>query len=113
MPPLLSRERLERLPGWEIVSAGLADIAAGHTTPSACAVWIVSPRLRRWGLFGEPLHALRVAEPEITLYRLLREAGGNAYARYNATLRRLRRFEHALDRAHVALAANGKSVSSG
>jgi hypothetical protein len=90
---------LERLPGWEIISAGLADIDCGRTTPFACAVWIASSRLRRYGLLGDHQLSRRIAEPERALYRLLGEAGGNAYGRYNAILQRLSRFEHALDHA--------------
>lgn len=86
------------VPGWELVSAGLADAAAGRTTPAACAVWIALPRLRRAGLVGDDLLARRIEEPEQELYRLLCAEGGNAYGRYNALLRRLVRFEHALDR---------------
>lgn len=88
--------RWEDLPGWEIISAGLNDIAEGRTTPAACAVWIVSPRLRKIGLVSA--NAVSVPEPELTLYRLLRQTRGNSYAEYNALLRRIRRFEHALDR---------------
>ena len=71
MATLASRERLERLPGWEIVSEGLADAAAGRITPFACAVSIASPRLRRAGLLDPELFARRIAEPERTLYRLV------------------------------------------
>ena len=38
------------------------------------------------------------AEPELQLYRLLRQAGGDAYSTYNALLRELVSFEQALDR---------------
>jgi hypothetical protein len=92
------QSRLQDLPGWEIVSAGLNDIAAGHRTPAACAVWIAVPRLRKAGLINDTDLARRVTDPELTLYRLLRAEPGDAYARYNATLRRLVSFEHALDR---------------
>ena len=89
---------MERLPGWEIVSKGLADISAGRITPFACAVWIALPRLRREGLIDDTLLARRVHEPARLLYRLLCREGGDAYGRYNAIFRRLMRFEHALDR---------------
>ncbi|MGH8016859.1 MAG: hypothetical protein ACREIA_00995 [Opitutaceae bacterium] len=98
-PPDTSR--FERFPGWEIVAAGLADIAAGRTTPSACAVWIAYPRLRRAGLVDGRYDTRRLDAAELELYRLLRSEGGDAYSRYNAFLRRLIRFEHALDRDSV------------
>ncbi len=87
---------LTNLPGWEIISDGLADSAAGRITPAACAISIARPRLHRSGLIGN-LHQ-RIAEPEHVLYRLLRAEKGDAYRRYNAFLRRLISFEHALDR---------------
>jgi hypothetical protein len=38
------------------------------------------------------------ADAELELYRMLCQAGGDAYSRYNALLRRLVSFEQALDR---------------
>lgn len=94
--------RCENLPGWEIVSNGLRDIAAGESTPAACAVWIAWPRLLRVGLVEREQVDRRIADPELTLYRLLRQEGGDAYSRYNALLRRVVSFEHALDRLGLA-----------
>jgi hypothetical protein len=37
-------------------------------------------------------------EPQQRLYQLLRQTSGDAYARYNALIRRLISFQHALDR---------------
>jgi len=91
-------EEFTRLPGWELVEEGLADLAAGKITPSLCAIWIAAPRLRKAGVF-QAGQSPPIADPEITLYRLLgRQGGGDAYSKYNAMLRRLRRLEHALDR---------------
>lgn len=98
MNAALSQDRLEALPGWEMVAEGLADAAAGRTTPFACTVWMALPRLQRAGLIDEALLVRRMAEPELTLYRLLCREPGNGYGRYNGILRRLVRFEHALDR---------------
>jgi hypothetical protein len=97
-----SPDQLERLPGWEMISAGLADVAAGRTTPNACTIWIAWPRLLRHGVVDEATSGSRMLDPEVTLYRLLGKEGGNAYGRYNAILRRLVRFEHALDHAGSA-----------
>lgn len=96
-PPTL--EQMEAFPGWELVSQGLADVSGGRITPLACLVAIALPRLRRAGLIDDSAGAQCVAEPEKTLYRLLLCESDDAYGRYNAMLRRLIRFEHALDRA--------------
>ncbi|MDO8545176.1 MAG: hypothetical protein Q7S40_32450 [Opitutaceae bacterium] len=101
MAAVLERERLARLPGWEIVSTGLADVAAGRLTPAACAVWIASPRLRAIGLLDDTT-ARPITDPERVLYGLLRKEPGDPYSRYNALLRRLMRFERALDREVTA-----------
>lgn len=87
---------LTNLPGWEIISEGLADSAAGRITPAACAISIAWPRLSKTGLAGD-LHG-KIEDPEHVLYRLLCAEKGDAYSRYNAFLRRLISFEHALDR---------------
>lgn len=94
----IARERLALMPGWEIVSEGIADATAGRVSQAACLVWITWPRLQRAGLVGEDARAKKVLEPERVLYRLLGETSTNAYGSYQALLGRLRRFEHALDR---------------
>jgi hypothetical protein len=84
------------LPGEALVREGLADVQAGHCTIPACLVRMASPRLARTGML--PGSDTRfIPEPELQLYRLLREQGGDAYSRYNALLRELVSFEHALD----------------
>ena len=90
---------IEKFPGAELILEGLKDVAADRITPSACAIAIALPRLSKVGLVDRALLAKQIPEPERTLYRLLDEQGEGAYARYNAFLRRLIRFEHALDRA--------------
>jgi hypothetical protein len=91
------RDLLTGLPGEDLVREGLADLEAGRWTIPACLVEIGMPRMRRAGLVRqEP--AARREDAELELYRMLREAGGDAYSRYNALLRRLVSFEQALDR---------------
>lgn len=93
---MLSPELLSRLPGWELVAEGLADLASGRKSIGGYAVSIAAPRLRRAGLLAVP-SARSAVDPEIALYRLCREQGkGHSY--YRSILRRLGRFEHALDR---------------
>lgn len=98
MAAILAPRELQHLPGGEIIVAGLDDVAAGRLTPAACAIWIAFARLSRAGLIDDKWMTRRLDAPEDALYRLLSEQGGNAHSRYNAFLRRLVRFEHALDR---------------
>lgn len=83
---------VETLPGADLVTAGLADLARGATTAEALLVSIGEPRLRALG-FDVP-NAL--AEPERRLYELLAtENSDAAHSRYNALVRRLVSFERA------------------
>jgi hypothetical protein len=88
---------LAGLPGEDLVREGLADLQAGRCTVPACLVAIGLPRMRRAGLVRhEP--AVVPSDAELQLYRMLRQAGGDAFSRYNALVRRLVSFEQALDR---------------
>lgn len=83
------------LPGAELILQGLTDRAENiHSIPS-CAVRIAQPRLTRAGLLdattGDDVSA------ELDLYQLLAPEGDRAYTRYNAILREIVSFEHALD----------------
>ncbi len=72
------------LPGGAIVDAGLADLAAGKTTPESLLVSLAAPRLRREGV---PMGSVD-ADPEESLYRMLSLSEGDlAHARYGAYLR--------------------------
>jgi hypothetical protein len=84
------------LPGEELVRQGLADRKSGQRTAAAYLVTIASPRLRQAGLISETSQPY-LLEPEIELYRLLRQEGGDAYSRYNSLIRELTSFEAALD----------------
>lgn len=86
---------LDELPGAELVLPGLRDVQEGRITIAACLVWIAFPRLERAGLIANRSPA-PILDPELLLYRLLQQEGGNAYGRYNALLRRLVSFERAL-----------------
>ncbi|MGA2656302.1 MAG: hypothetical protein ABSH34_02175 [Verrucomicrobiota bacterium] len=94
MPP---NDLLTGLPGEELVRQGLVDMQADRCTIPACLVAIGLPRMRRAGLVRQEPSALP-AEAELQLYRMLRQAGGDAFSHYNALLRQLVSFEQALDR---------------
>ena len=99
-----SSDLLAGLPGEELVRQGLADIAAGRRTQTACLVSIASPRLLRAGVL--PSDTPLIEEAELVLYRLLRAEGGDSYSRYNSLLRELVSFEQALDRRQTKALAS-------
>ncbi|MGI9118742.1 MAG: hypothetical protein ACR2G7_01190 [Acidimicrobiales bacterium] len=80
------------LPGSELVSVGLQDLAGGVESVEALLVSIGEPRLRDLGLdVPEPL-----PDPEHRLYeRLATDDPDRAHSRYNSLVRRLVSFERA------------------
>ena len=84
----------ERLPGWELVEPGLADLARGVESVPSFLVAIGAPRLRRLGF---EVVGPEIVGPEHRLYAALRaEHGDAAHSRYNALLRRLVSFERSV-----------------
>ena len=87
--------RDDRLPGHELIQAGLRDLARGVESVEALLVAIGAPRLRRLGL---EVPESPFASPEHRLYERLREQDpDSAHSRYNALLRRLVSFERAAE----------------
>jgi len=85
----------DRLPGHELVEAGLRDLARGLETVEALLVAIGAPRLRRLGV---DVPEAPFESPEHRLYQLLRQDDPDgAHSRYNALLRRLVSFERAAE----------------
>jgi hypothetical protein len=85
------------LPGEDLVERGLADLGRGVESLEALLVAIGAPRLRRLGLALPPPAELP-PNPEHRLYRRLAEEDPrDAHSRYNALIRRLVSFEHALE----------------
>jgi hypothetical protein len=84
-------------PGHELVSAGLADLAAGRETESSLLVAMAAPRLRALGFDVPSSGGGRPAN--LRLYELLSETSGDAHSRYNALVRRIVSFAHAAERA--------------
>ena len=84
-----------RLPGEDLIEAGIADLHAGRETIPALLVAIGAPRLRRIGL---DLPAELPASPEHRLYDLLaRDLQDGAHSRYNSLIRRLVSYERAAE----------------
>jgi len=84
------------LPGQELVSAGLEDLAAGRETLPALLVTMAAPRLRSLGLevpdagFEQPSHRL---------YEMLSRTDEGAHSRYNALIGRIVSFARAAEHA--------------
>ncbi len=86
------------LPGHELVSAGLADLAAGRESEASLLVSMAAPRLRALG-FDVPVGG--GGRPSHRLYELLSEPqrDGGAHSRYNALVRRMVSFARAAEHA--------------
>jgi hypothetical protein len=84
------------LPGHELVSAGIADLAAGRESEASLLVAMAAPRLQALG-FAVP--AGGGESPSHRLYELLAERGGGAHSRYNALVGRIVSFARAAEHA--------------
>ena len=84
------------LPGHELVSAGLADLAAGRESEESLLVRMAAPRLRALG-FEVP--AGGGEQPSHRLYELLTERDRGAHSRYNALVGRIVSFARAAEHA--------------
>lgn len=84
----------DALPGADLVSLGVDDLAAGRTSVAALLVSRASVRLRSCDVpIGDPL-----PDADRELYRLLAtQEGTGAHATYNALTRRLVSFMHAAE----------------
>jgi hypothetical protein len=88
----------ERLPDYELVSGGLADLVAGRESEASLMVTMAAPRLRALGIDVPP--AAEGASHR--LYELLSERdGGAAHSRYNALIRRMVSFARAAERVET------------
>jgi hypothetical protein len=84
----------ERLPGADLVDAGLRDLARGVESEEALLVSIGAPRLAALGLDVPPT----IDSPEKRLYALLAADDPDAaHSRYNALVARLVSFERAAE----------------
>lgn len=88
-------ELLAGLPGADRILEGLNDYHDGRHSISACLVRMARPRLSRAGMMGAA--ASHDDNAELELYQMLAPEGTRAHSRYNALVRELISFEHALD----------------
>lgn len=84
------------LPGHDLVSAGIDDLAAGRETEAGLLVAMAAPRLRTIGLEVPSGGGER---PSHRLYELLSESGDGAHSRYNALVGRMVSFARAAEHA--------------
>lgn len=90
------------LPGYEIVSAGLADRLSGQETIASLLVEMAAPRLRSLGLDvgGDRSDRAGLEAPYRLYEMLLAEAGERgAHSRYNALVARIVSFARAAEHA--------------
>jgi hypothetical protein len=87
---------LNELPGAELILPGLADLRHGkNNTVGALLVAIAYTRLTQAGLAVPKGHLTR--EPELMLYARLQNEQDDAYADYNALIKRLNSFCNSLE----------------
>ena len=84
------------LPGHELVSAGLRDLAAGRETEASLLVTMAAPRLRALGLV---VPSVLGDEPSHRLFEMLTLRGGSAHSQYNALVGRIVSFARAAEHA--------------
>ena len=86
------------LPGANLVSSGIEALQRGETSVEALLVMVGASRMRAAGLQLPECPSLQHS-PEIALYNAIgAEHPADTHARYNALIRRLVSFEHALER---------------
>jgi hypothetical protein len=84
------------LPGAELVSEGLSDLAAGRETEPAMLVAMARPRLRDLGVDVPEGGGER---PSHRLYELVTSHADGPHSRYNALLARMVSFARAAEHA--------------
>ena len=95
MNPKEQNELLSGLPVASQIQQGLCDHLENRLTIPACLVRMARPRLVKAGLMNASEE--HKTDAELDLYHLLAHEGNHAHSRYNALVRELISFEHALD----------------
>jgi hypothetical protein len=86
----------ENMPGADAILPGLDDLKKQRLTLAACLVSIAWPRIQAID-FSAVQHIQPLPQPEIQLYNFLGTQGGDTYGQYQSWIRRVIRFEHAID----------------
>ncbi len=91
----IQQELISGLPGAQRIADGLGDYHDNRHTVPSCLVRMARRRLANAGLM-QPT-SQHDMDAELDLYRLLSHEGNQAHSRYNALIKELVSFEHALD----------------
>jgi hypothetical protein len=90
------------LPGNDLISQGLADLARGEVSQHAVLLLVARPRLRRLGIKIPEQPLLKPYEHALYI-RIEERLGHGAHSYYNSLLRRIDSYAHALEREHGRL----------
>lgn len=93
------REAEGLLPGQDLVTQGLADLAQGRLSEPALLLLVAAPRLRRLGV-EVPARNFPVPVEHLLYSRIEERLGPGAHSYYNSLIRRIASFAHALEREH-------------
>ena len=96
----LNSDSFEGLPGADLIRAGINDLAQGRISEPALLVLVGQPRLESCGVQANFTRPPGITQPRVThaLYELVENrCGRDAHSQYNALLRRLTSFLHALE----------------
>jgi hypothetical protein len=85
------------LPGEELVTKGLADLAQREISDCSLLVLVAGPRLRALGI-EVPMRPLLKPYEHALYARLEQRLGTGAHSYYNSLLRRMASYAHALER---------------
>jgi hypothetical protein len=84
------------LPGEELVTEGLADLAAGRETDCSLLLQVAAPRLGRLGIRID-VPASPTPREHMLYERLEQRLGSAAHSYYNSLIRRIVSFARALE----------------
>ena len=87
---------LSSIPGNELVSVGITDLAAGRETEAAMLVAMAAPRLRAVGV---DVPETTITDPSHCLYGMIDSTEDKAHSYYNALIGRMVSFARTLEHA--------------
>ena len=93
---LFVQDASSQLPGHELISAGIADLAAGRESEAALIIAMAAPRLR---VLGYDVPTCIEQNASHRLYDLLSEVRTDAHSHYNSLVRRVVSFLRAAESA--------------
>jgi hypothetical protein len=109
----MTAEDLAGLPGAELVTQGLEDLACGKTSEFSLLLLVAEPRLRPLGLEINTAR-LPITQPSTyALYDYLEaRADNDAHSQYNSLLRRMDSLANALERESSRALADAAKLTT-